>query len=38
MNQQVLAIFQDMNKLQSASKTQLFELVKLFRNSPIHFQ
>jgi hypothetical protein len=38
MIQQVLTIFQDINKIQNASKAQLFDLVKLFRQQPINFQ
>ena len=36
--QQVLSIFQDMNKVQNASKGQLFELVKLFKENAKHFE
>lgn len=38
MIEQVINIFQEMNKIQNASKVQLFDLVKLFRQEPIHFQ
>lgn len=38
MIQQVLSIFQELNSVQSASKAQVFDLVKLFRQHPIHFQ
>jgi hypothetical protein len=36
--QQVLTIFQEINKFQSASKAHTFELVKLFKLHPLHFQ
>ena len=38
MIEQVLGIFQEVNKVQSASKSQLFDLVKLFRQHPKNFQ
>jgi hypothetical protein len=36
--QQVTTIFQDINKVQAASKAQLFDLVKLFRQNPHYFR
>lgn len=34
----VFAVFNDINKVQTASKAQLFELARLFRLDPSGFQ
>ena len=34
----VLSIFQEINKIQNATKVQLFDMVKLFKQNPKHFQ
>lgn len=37
-NDSVFAVFNDINKVQTASKAQVFELVRLFRLDPNGFQ
>jgi len=34
----VLTVFQEINKVQAATKTHIFELVKLFKSHPSFFQ
>jgi hypothetical protein len=38
MIETVLTLFQEINKTANASKTQIFELVKLYKSQPAHFQ